>query len=91
MGALTAGFFLAYLVVLPPHLVHHLFDKYQESPTCLYLAQSQNTPWLETDGVTLPLPIQTGTLSELLSSAFVPSPALTNSHQRAPPHPALSA
>jgi hypothetical protein len=43
IGALTAGFLLAYLVAIAPHLVHHAFEKENGRPSCPLLIQSQQT------------------------------------------------
>lgn len=90
MGALTAGLFLAYQIALPPHLVHHLFDENRILPTCPHLAQSQQTPELQSDSPTLTPPIPAATLLALLPGVSLPSLDLTVNHPRAPPRSAPS-
>ncbi len=85
VGALTAGLFLAYLIALPPHLVHHLFNEDQGRTVCPLLAQNQQTPGLQTDPLTL-IPLSpTEILNPPLSTASLPSPDLPVSRPRAPP------
>lgn len=72
VGALTAGLFLAYLITLPPHLVHHLFDEDQGRAACPYFAQSQHSPELRTDPPTLTPPIPGETLQAFVPGAFLP-------------------
>ena len=91
VGVLTAGLFLAYLIALPPHLVHHFFDEDQGRPACPYLAQSQETPELQTDPPTLTPPIPTESLHALFPGASPPSSNLAPSQSRAPPRSAPSA
>ncbi len=91
LGALTVGLFAAYLVALPPHLVHHLFEENHGQHECPLLAQSQQTPELQTDPPALTPPIQIGTVQVLSPGVSLPSPALALSHSRAPPRSAPSA
>ncbi len=85
VGALTAGLFLAYLIALPPHLVHHFFDEDQGRTVCPLLAQSQETPGLQTDPLTL-IPLSpTEIIHPSLSAASLPSPDLPVGRPRAPP------
>lgn len=86
LGALTAGLFVAYLVALSPHLVHHLFDEDHGRPVCPHLAQSQQTPELQPDPPHLIPPIQIATVQVLSPGVSLPSPVLALSHSRAPPH-----
>lgn len=90
-GALTAGLFLASLIALPPHLVHHFFDEDQGRQACPLLAQSQQTPELQTDLPTLTSPISTERLPLVFPGASSPSPDFTASDSRAPPRSAPSA
>jgi len=91
MGALTAGFFLVYLITLPPHLVHHLSDEDQGRPACSHLAQSQQTPELQPDPPNLTAPILIETLHALIPESSLPSADLVVGHSRAPPCAAPSA
>ena len=85
VGALTAGLFLAYLIALPPHLVHHLFDESAGRTACPLFAQNQQTPGLQTESPTL-IPVSpTEILNPPLSAASLPSPDLPGSRPRAPP------
>jgi hypothetical protein len=44
------GLLLVYVIALPPHLVHHLFDGDEHGqPRCEHLAQSQQTPEAQAD------------------------------------------
>lgn len=89
-GAVT-GLFLAYLVTLSPHLVHHLFDQDHGRPACPHLAQSQNTPALEASPVTLTLPNPTEIVLAFAPQVS-PAPAeIQASGPRAPPSLFLSA
>lgn len=85
VGTLTAGLFLAYLIALPPHLVHHLFDEDHGRPACSHLAQSQQTPELQPDPPTLIAPILIETLHALIPESSLPSADLVVGHSRAPP------
>lgn len=91
LGALTTGLFVAYLVALSPHLVHHLFDEDHGRPVCPHLAQSQQNPELQPDPPTLPLPSRTETIKAPLPQASPRSPDLPLKHPRAPPRSAPSA
>ena len=92
-GGLTAGFLLTYLVALPPHLVHHLFETEPSDPFkvdlsqsgCSHLAQSQTTTPHQTDAPSLIPPIPTEILHALFSGTSLPSPTLRVNHPRAPP------
>lgn len=91
LGVLTAGLFLAYLIALAPHLVHHLFEEGHGQPECSFLAQSQQTHVVQADPPVL-TPLAP---AEILEAAFpgtpLPPPDLTVSHPRAPPRSAPSA
>lgn len=91
VGLLTAGLFAAYLLALPPHLVHHLFDEDHGQPECPLLAQSQQNPELQPDPPTLPLPSRTNTIESPLPGASPRLPDLALKHPRAPPRSAPSA
>lgn len=85
----TAGLFLAYLIALPPHLVHHLFDDEHARETCFYLTQSQHTPGLQLGLPTLTPPACPEILTWIPLPLLLPSADLTVGHPRAPPlvHP----
>ena len=90
-GLLTAGLFLAYLIALSPHLVHHFFDEDQGRPACPLLAQSQQTPELQPDPPTLIPPISTESLHSVFAGTSLrASPDLTVGDPRAPPRSAPS-
>ncbi len=91
VGGLTAALFATYLIALPPHLVHHLFDEDQGRPECPLLAQSQQNPELQPDPPILPLPSRTDTVELLLPEASPRAPNLPLKHPRAPPRSAPSA
>jgi len=85
LGVLTAGLFAAYLIALSPHLVHHAFDDDHGVPACPLLAQSQQTPELQPDPPSLPLPSEVDTvLASRIESPLLP-PVLPSNHPRAPP------
>ncbi len=86
LGALTAALFAAYLVALPPHLVHHLFDENHGRPACPHLTQSQHTPELQPDPPTLTPPVQIATVQVLSPGVSLPSANLPLSRPRAPPY-----
>jgi hypothetical protein len=85
VGTLTAGCFLLYLIALSPHLVHHLFEKDHDSPTCPFLALNQHTPELQPDPPPLTPLSLTGPLDEPKRTASLPVPLIHGSHPRAPP------
>jgi hypothetical protein len=85
VGALTAGCFLLYLIALSPHLVHHLFEKDHDPPTCPFLALSQHTPELQPDPPALTRLIVTGILDDHKPTVSLPAPPVLDSHPRAPP------
>jgi len=91
VSAVTAGLFLAYLVTISPHLVHHLFDQDHGRPACPHLAQSQNTPAVEASPVILTLPSPTEIITVSLPGILTPSPEVRASTPRAPPSSFLSA
>lgn len=86
VGVLTAGLFLAYLIALPSHLVHHLFDEDHGRLTCPLLSTSQHTPEIQTDPPHLPPPIQIATVQVLSPGVSLPPSDLALSRPRAPPH-----
>jgi hypothetical protein len=88
MGGLTTGLLLAYLMLLPPHFVHHLFDEDLGRPACPLLAQSQHTPWLQADAPSLAPPVATDTIHALLPGVSVPARDLAVSPPRSPPRAA---
>src|SRR5574337_303916 len=88
-GVLTAGLFVAYLIALPPHLVHHLFEEDHSHPACPYLATSQHTPGAEASPPSLPLPAEAAAVETPSASAWLPAPVLPVYFPRAPPVIAL--
>ena len=87
LGVLTAGLFAAYLIALSPHLVHHVFDDDHGAPACPLLALSQQTPQLQPDPPSLPLPSEADTvLVSRVESPLLP-PVTLPSSPRAPPRP----
>lgn len=91
VGALTAGLVLAYLIALPPHLVHHLFDDAPGGLACSYLAHSQQTPELQSDPATLTPPTPTESFHAVVTGSCLTLPDLSVSYPRAPPRFAPSA
>ncbi len=87
-GILTAGFFLAYLIALPPHLVHHLFEEDHGQPECPLFAQSQQTPVVQADPSVLTPLAPSEFLEARLPQAALPFADLTIRHSRAPPRSA---
>jgi len=81
----TAGLFLAYLIALPPHLVHHLFDDEHDHESCSYLTQSQHTPGLQFGLPTLSPPACPKILTLVPLPLLPPSADLTVGYPRAPP------
>jgi len=90
VGALAAGCFILYLIALSPHLVHHLFEKDHDTPTCPFLALSQHTPQLQTDPPTIICLIWTGHLEYPEPTVFLPSLLVHNKNPRGPPSSELS-
>jgi hypothetical protein len=91
LGFLTAGFFLAFLITLPPHLVHHLFEEDHGRPACPHLAHGQQTPAVEPELFTPAPPGPTEPAQALLPRVFLPLLDLAVSPSRAPPRFAPSA
>jgi len=81
------GLFLAYLISLPPHLVHHLFEEDAGHPECPLLAQSQQTAAIQADPPVLTPPTTAEILEACSPGTSLPTADLTVSHPRAPPHP----
>ncbi|MCI0371601.1 MAG: hypothetical protein L0214_09495 [candidate division NC10 bacterium] len=91
LGTLTLGFLLLYLVMLGPHLVHHIGDGNAGRPACPHLVQSQQSPAVQVDPPTLAPPETAETLKAVLPEAVaLPSPGAPYA-PRAPPHPLASA
>ncbi len=91
LGVLTTGLFAAYLIALSPHLVHHVFDDDHGVPACPLLAQGQQTPQLQPDPPSLPLPSKADTvLASRVESPLLP-PVPPPSDPRAPPRSELPA
>ncbi len=90
-GGLVAALFVAYLIELSPHLVHHLFDEDHAPPACSHLAQSQHNPALQADPPALIHLVPTETVEVPLAGGPLPSPALSSGHCRAPPRSVPSA
>jgi hypothetical protein len=65
VSLLAAGFFLAYLIAVSPHLVHHAFEDHQTRPTCPLLIQSQQTMAEPQHG---PSPIVPVVLAEIVAA-----------------------
>lgn len=84
-AALTVGFVLAYLIALPPHLVHHIFDEDHGQPPCAHLAQSQHAPELQPDPPSLTPPSPAEPCRVPVAITGLPSPEPTAGHPRAPP------
>lgn len=91
VAALTLGLFVVYLIALPPHLVHHLFDEDSGRLNCPHLSQSQQTPELKADPPTLAPPVLTETPLGLPAGVSASSPDLTVCYPRAPPRSVPSA
>ena|SRR3990170_6939745 len=88
--ALTAGVFLAYLVVVSPHLVHHLFDDDHAGPPCPHLLQSQQTPGIEAASLVFSPPGEAAPVDPVLTGSSCVSPDLVVIHSRAPPRSLLT-
>lgn len=84
-SVLAAGLFLAYLVALPPHLVHHAFDGDHGHPACPHLALSQHETALQPDAPTLAPAVESDAVHVLASRDPAPAfdPGIAPS--RAPP------
>lgn len=81
------GLLLAYVVALPPHLVHHLLDDDEHGqPHCPHLAQSQQTPEAQADPPVL-LPPSAAPLPDVLPAVAdaLPTPDRSAESPRAPP------
>ena len=91
MAAFTAVLFVAYLISLSPHLVHHLFDEDQNHPTCPYFALSQQNADLQPDPPILVPPHQTAVCHDQLPAVSLPSSDRSVVNPRAPPRSTPSA
>ncbi len=90
VGGLAAALFTAYLVALPPHLVHHLFDEDRGRPNCPHLVQSQQIPELLPDSPGLPPPLPAEAFDAPAPALSFPALPLAVVHPRAPPPSAPS-
>lgn len=94
MTLLTTGFFLLYLVAVPPHLVHHLFDGAPDhaAPPCPHFAQSHQPPELPLEPpVVLAAPAATATVAPPAIAPRLLTLSLPANPPRAPPATAPSA
>ncbi len=90
VSLLAAGFLLAYLIVVSPHLVHHLLEEGDGQATCPLLIQSQqSTAQGQSDFPSVGPPALAGLLSDHAPTAFLPAPIAPTSQPRAPPNPLL--
>jgi hypothetical protein len=81
------GLLLAYVVTLPPHLVHHLFDGDEhDQPRCQYFTQSQQTSEAPVDRPAL-LPPPAAPCADVAPAVadIVPTPDHSAKNPRAPP------
>jgi hypothetical protein len=90
VGALTMAFLILSLVVLAPHLVHHIGDGNPGRPACPHLVLNQQAQAVQMDPPTLAPPEPAETLKAVLPDAApLPSPG-TPYPSRAPPRPLTS-
>jgi hypothetical protein len=83
---LALALFSLYLVAVPPHLVHHLFDQdHGRLGGCPHLAQSQHTPELQPDLPGLARPAPAEILSAPRPGPTPPTVDLAAHLARAPP------
>ena len=87
LGILSVGFLLCYLVVLGPHLGHHIVDGNSGQPACPHLVQSQQAPAVQVDPPTLAPPEPAEPLKAALAGTVVLLSADTPYPPRAPPRP----
>lgn len=91
LGTFTLGFLLLYLVVLAPHLVHHIADGNAGRPACPHLVQSQQAQAVQMDPPTFAPPEPAEALRATPPEiAILPSPGAPYA-SRAPPRPPASA
>lgn len=83
----VTGLLVAYLVSVPPHLVHHLFDgDGHGQPRCPHLAQSQLSPEVRAEpSATLPLPASPAADLPPADAGACRIAGLTAESPRAPP------
>jgi hypothetical protein len=81
------GLLVTYVVSVPPHLVHHLFDGDEHGhPRCPHLAQSQQTPELQADPPPRLLPPAAPAADVLpVVADALPTPDHSAESPRAPP------
>jgi hypothetical protein len=89
--AFTAAVFATYLIALPTHLVHHLFDEDGDRPNCPLFASSQHTPEIQVDPLSLTPPALIEIARVGAPEAFRPFGRPAAAQSRAPPHSAPSA
>ncbi len=71
IGALAAGFLLAYLIAVSPHLVHHALETDHGRPSCPLLIQSQQTTAEPQHDLTLVAPVFAAEILAAIQSAEV--------------------
>lgn len=86
--AVTAGCFLAYLLALSPHLVHHLLEESRDQGYCPHFALSQQTPEAQMDPPALLPPDPARASAACLTRLVLLVRDLPARHPRAPPAPA---
>lgn len=91
LGTFTVGFLLLYLVVLAPHLVHHIGDGNAGRPPCPHLVQSQQAQVVQMDPPTLAPPEPVETLKVTPPEIVIPPSPGAPCASRAPPRPPASA
>ncbi len=87
LSAVTAIFVFAYLVALPPHLVHHLFQPHHKQAQCLVASSAEHTPQLPAETVSLVPPDSVEFVDPVTDAAHLPMLARAPANTRAPPLP----
>lgn len=87
LGAITAALVFAYLVAVPPHLVHHLFQPHHKQAHCLVASSAEHAPQLLAEAVSL-VPADSVEFAEpVTDAAQPPTLAWASADTRAPPLP----
>ncbi len=87
LSAITAIALLVYLVALPPHFVHHLFQPHHKQAQCVVASSAEHTPQALAETVSL-VPADSVEFAEpVTDAACVPTLARAFADTRAPPLP----
>ncbi len=87
LSAVTAALVFAYLVALPPHLVHHLREPHHKQTHCVIASSAEHTPQVLAETVVLVPPTAVEFAEPVTDAAQLPTLARGPANPRAPPLP----